>query len=65
VQQNPKIPPASDDNDDLRPEYDLTQLKDGVRGKYYRGSIASPPIFQPIPAVDYSTLDGTAPEYTK
>ena len=21
--------------DDLRPEYDLAQLKDGVRGKYY------------------------------
>ena len=23
-------------NDDLRPEYDLSQLKGGVRGKYYR-----------------------------
>jgi hypothetical protein len=23
-------------NDDLRPEYDLTQLKGGVRGKYYQ-----------------------------
>ena len=22
--------------DDLRPEYDLAELKDGVRGKYYR-----------------------------
>ena len=23
-------------NDDLRPEYDLSQLKGGVRGKYYQ-----------------------------
>jgi hypothetical protein len=27
-------------NDDLRPEYDLTQLKGGVRGKYYRQASA-------------------------
>ena len=27
-------PKSSDD--DLRPEYDLSQLKGGVRGKYYR-----------------------------
>src|SRR3974377_1311904 len=27
-------------NDDLRPEYDLTQLAGGVRGKYYRQAIA-------------------------
>ena len=27
-------------NDDLRPEYDLRQLKGGVRGKYYRRAIA-------------------------
>ena len=27
-------------NDDLRPEYDLSQLKGGVRGKYYRQAIA-------------------------
>lgn len=27
-------------NDELRPEYDLTQLKGGVRGKYYRKAIA-------------------------
>ncbi|HXJ91899.1 MAG TPA: hypothetical protein VMT20_03350 [Terriglobia bacterium] len=26
--------------DDLRPEYDLSKLKDGVRGKYYRQAIA-------------------------
>ncbi len=26
--------------DDLRPEYDLSQLKGGVRGKYYRQAIA-------------------------
>ena len=27
-------------NDDLRPEYDLSQLKGGVRGKYYRQAAA-------------------------
>lgn len=27
---------AKKPNDDLRPEYDLAQLKGGVRGKYYR-----------------------------
>ena len=27
-------------NDDLRPEYDLTRLGGGVRGKYYRQAIA-------------------------
>lgn len=27
-------------NDDLRPEYDLTKFKGGVRGKYYRQAIA-------------------------
>ncbi len=26
---------SSDDADDLLPEYDLSQLKGGVRGKYY------------------------------
>ena len=26
--------------DDLRPEYDLSQLKGGVRGKYYKRAIA-------------------------
>ena len=27
-------------NDNLRPEYDLSQLKGGVRGKYYREATA-------------------------
>jgi hypothetical protein len=27
-------------DDDLRPEYDLSQLKGGVRGKYYRRAVA-------------------------
>ena len=27
-------------NDDLRPEYDLSQLEGGVRGKYYRQATA-------------------------
>ena len=28
------------DNDNLRPEYDLSKLKGGVRGKYYKRAIA-------------------------
>jgi len=31
---------AQEINDDLRPEYDLSQLKGGVRGKYYRDATA-------------------------
>ena len=27
-------------NDELRPEYDLSRLKGGVRGKYYRRTMA-------------------------
>ena len=27
-------------DDDLRPEYDLSQLKGGVRGKYHRQAVA-------------------------
>jgi hypothetical protein len=27
-------------DDDLRPEYDLSQLQGGVRGKYYRQAVA-------------------------
>jgi hypothetical protein len=31
---------AKRSKDDLRPEYDLSQLKGGVRGKYYREATA-------------------------
>jgi hypothetical protein len=31
---------AKKKNDDLRAEYDLSQLKGGVRGKYYREATA-------------------------
>lgn len=31
---------AAELNDELRPEYDLSQLKGGVRGKYYRQAMA-------------------------
>lgn len=31
---------AKKNNDDLRAEYDLSQLKGGVRGKYYREATA-------------------------
>ena len=32
--------PAKKNNNELRPEYDLSQLKGGVRGKYYRQATA-------------------------
>lgn len=31
---------AKKNNDELRPEYDLSKLKGGVRGKYYRKATA-------------------------
>jgi hypothetical protein len=31
---------ASESDDDLRPEYDLSQLKGRVRGKYYKRAMA-------------------------
>jgi len=31
---------AKKEHDELRPEYDLSQLKGGVRGKYYRQATA-------------------------
>jgi hypothetical protein len=31
---------ATKRSDDLRPQYDLSQLKGGVRGKYYRRATA-------------------------
>ena len=37
---NMKKASAKGMNDDLRPEYDLSQLKGGVRGKYYREATA-------------------------
>ena len=35
-----KKAPAKRMDDDLRPEYDLSQLKGGVRGKYYNQATA-------------------------
>ncbi len=35
-----KKPSASSRRDDLRPEYDLSRLKGGVRGKYYKRALA-------------------------
>jgi len=35
-----KKPMACKNDDELRPEYDLTQLKGGVRGKYYKQAMA-------------------------
>ena len=37
---NMKKASANRRNDDLRPEYDLTRLARGVRGKYYRRAVA-------------------------
>jgi hypothetical protein len=31
---------AQTEDDELRPEYDLSQLKAGIRGKYYRAAAA-------------------------
>jgi hypothetical protein len=35
-----KKPSAKRSDHDLRPEYDLSKLKGGVRGKYYRQAVA-------------------------
>jgi hypothetical protein len=35
-----KKTPVKKNGDDLRPEYDLSKLKGGVRGKYYRRATA-------------------------
>jgi hypothetical protein len=35
-----KKEPAARRSDDLRPEYDLSQMKSGVRGKYHASAIA-------------------------
>jgi hypothetical protein len=35
-----KKAPAKKNRDDLKPEYDLSQLKGGVRGKYYSEATA-------------------------
>jgi hypothetical protein len=35
-----KKAPAKKNKDDLRSEYDLSQLKGGIRGKYYREATA-------------------------
>lgn len=37
---NMKKPSAKKNNDELRSEYDLSKLKGGVRGKYYRQAIS-------------------------
>jgi hypothetical protein len=39
-ESNMKKEPAAKRLDELRPEYDLKQLKDGVRGKYHRRATA-------------------------
>ena len=40
-----------DPDDDLLPEYDLSQLRGGVRGKYYERYMARPPLVKLDPDV--------------
>ena len=40
AENNMKKALAKKNSDDLRPEYDLSKLKGGVRGKYYRKASA-------------------------
>ena len=42
---------APEAEDDLLPEYDLSQLKGGVRGKYYERYRARPPLIRLDPDV--------------
>ena len=43
-------------NDDLRPEYDLSQLKGGVRGKYYRQATAGSNLVLLVPDVAKASM---------
>ena len=53
-----KKEPSARPNDDLRPEYDLSQLKGGVRGKYYERAAAGTNLVLIEP--DLATLFPTA-----
>ena len=53
-----KKEPSARPNDDLRPEYDLSQLKGGVRGKYYQRAAAGTNLVLIEP--DLATLFPTA-----
>jgi hypothetical protein len=53
-----KKEPSPRPNDDLRPEYDLSQLKGGVRGKYYERAAAGTNLVLIEP--DLATLFPTA-----
>ena len=47
-------------DDDLRPEYDLSRLKGGVRGKYFRRAIAGvkvrPTAMGSVPGLNYDNI---------
>jgi len=47
-------------NDGLRPEYDLTQLKGGVRGKYYKQAAAGTNLVLLEPDVAQSFPDSSS-----
>ena len=51
-------------DDDLRPEYDLAQLKGGVRGKYYRQASAGTNLVLIDPDVLDVFPDGTTVNQT-
>jgi hypothetical protein len=42
---------AKKNNNDLRPEYDLSKLKGGVRGKYYRQATGRTDLIQTKPEI--------------
>jgi hypothetical protein len=47
-------------SDDLRPEYDLSRLKGGVRGKYYKQAIAGTNLVLLAPDVARAFPDSTS-----
>ena len=51
---------ATDLNDDLRPEYDLSKLTGGVRGKYYERATAGTTLVLLEPDVAEAFPDGHA-----
>lgn len=50
----------SSKNDELRPEYELSELKNPVRGKYYRRAMASAHLVQLDPDVAMAFPDSVA-----
>lgn len=64
VVASPRLPMrkqlAKRGSDDLRPEYDLSRLKGGVRGKYYKQAIAGTNLVLLAPDVARAFPDSTS-----